>query len=196
VCRTRYLFSAPWNPPAQSVTLSGTGANPTFSWSAPAGLMADGYRIQIFQNNPNIGAIIAANLTHPTYTVKGSAWRMQKPLGWPMSRSKQLRDVASSQAIHQQILLVQIIRSVPGSADVRRNPVADRPATGAARLSMRVAEVGRYRRQPAGVRLDSADAARFSAPAPSTYRLKRLPGHVGRDLPLPNSSESASLALK
>jgi hypothetical protein len=147
VCRTRYLFSAPWNPPAQSVTLSGTGANPTFSWSAPAGLMADGYRIQIFQNNPNIGAIIAANLTHPTYTVKGSAWRMQKPLGWPMSRSKQLRDVASSQAIHQQILLVQIIRSVPGSADVRRNPVADRPATGATRLSMRVAEVGRYRRQ-------------------------------------------------
>jgi hypothetical protein len=66
------LFGPGEIPVAQSVTLSGTGANPTFSWSAPAGLIADGYRIQIFQNSPNIGAIIAANLTQPTYTVQGS----------------------------------------------------------------------------------------------------------------------------
>jgi hypothetical protein len=63
-------------PLAQSVTLSGTGANPTFSWSAPPGVVADGYRVQIFQNNlvgpGNNGAVAAANLTQPTFTVQAS----------------------------------------------------------------------------------------------------------------------------
>ena len=63
-------------PLAQSVTLSGTGANPTFTWSAPPGVVADGYRVQIFQNDlvgpGNNGAVAAANLTQPTFTVQAS----------------------------------------------------------------------------------------------------------------------------
>jgi hypothetical protein len=39
-------------PFVNSITLSGTSAQPTFSWSPPAGMIApDGYRIQIYQNN-------------------------------------------------------------------------------------------------------------------------------------------------
>jgi hypothetical protein len=38
-------------PFVNSVTLSGTSANPTFSWSAPAGVSVNGYRIDIYQNN-------------------------------------------------------------------------------------------------------------------------------------------------
>lgn len=36
--------------------------------------------------------------------------------------------------------------------------------------------LGGFKLVTAGVRLDTADAARFSAPAPSAYRLERLPG--------------------
>jgi hypothetical protein len=38
-------------PFVNSVTLSGTSAQPTFSWTPPAGLHVDGYRINIYQNN-------------------------------------------------------------------------------------------------------------------------------------------------
>jgi Fibronectin type III domain/PEP-CTERM motif len=38
-------------PFVQSVTLSGTSANPTFSWTPPPGTTVDGYRINIYQNN-------------------------------------------------------------------------------------------------------------------------------------------------
>jgi hypothetical protein len=60
----------------QSITLSGTSANPTFSWSPPPGLVADGYRIVIYQNDivgpGNNGQVVAKNLTQPTYTVSAS----------------------------------------------------------------------------------------------------------------------------
>lgn len=38
-------------PFVQSVTLSGTAQNPTFSWTPPPGTTVDGYRINIYQNN-------------------------------------------------------------------------------------------------------------------------------------------------
>jgi hypothetical protein len=68
-------------PFVSSVTLSGTSAKPTFSWSPPAGTNVDGYRIDIFQNNlvsnvppVNSGQVVAANLppTTTSYTVQAS----------------------------------------------------------------------------------------------------------------------------
>jgi hypothetical protein len=58
----------------QSVTLSGTSAFPTFSWSAPPGPTPDGYRIIIIQNSAVIpgkdnGQVLGINLTQPTYTL-------------------------------------------------------------------------------------------------------------------------------
>ena len=38
-------------PFVNSITLSGTAANPTFSWTPPAGVTVDGYRVNIYQNN-------------------------------------------------------------------------------------------------------------------------------------------------
>lgn len=38
-------------PFVNSVTLSGTSAAPTFSWTPPAGVPVDGYRINIYQND-------------------------------------------------------------------------------------------------------------------------------------------------
>ncbi|HEV2097851.1 MAG TPA: PEP-CTERM sorting domain-containing protein [Stellaceae bacterium] len=58
-------------PFVNSVTLSGTSANPTFSWTPPAstgpsGVPVNGYRIDIYQNglssNPNSDLIFATNL--------------------------------------------------------------------------------------------------------------------------------------
>jgi hypothetical protein len=40
-------------PFVNSITLSGTGANPTFSWTPPPGLTVNGYRINIYQNSLN-----------------------------------------------------------------------------------------------------------------------------------------------
>lgn len=50
-------------PFVNSITLSGTSANPTFSWTPPPGANVDGYRINIYdksliQSNPITGAII------------------------------------------------------------------------------------------------------------------------------------------
>jgi hypothetical protein len=55
-------------PFVNSVTLSGTSANPTFSWAPPAAVPINGYRVDIFQNNlvnnppPNSGVIFAMDL--------------------------------------------------------------------------------------------------------------------------------------
>ena len=68
-------------PFVNSVTLSGTSANPTFSWSPPANTTVDGYRIDIFQNNlvskvppVNSGLVVAKNLqpTVSSYTVQAA----------------------------------------------------------------------------------------------------------------------------
>ena len=63
-------------PFVNTVTLSGTSANPTFSWTPPAGVPVNGYRVDIFENNlanpPNSsGLILAVNLPSTTtlYTV-------------------------------------------------------------------------------------------------------------------------------
>lgn len=77
-------------PFVSSVTLSGTSANPTFSWSPPAGVgptgaTVDGYRIDIYQNglssNPNSDLIISTNLgpSMTTYTVSGTSLLSNTP---------------------------------------------------------------------------------------------------------------------
>jgi hypothetical protein len=49
-------------PFVNSVTLSGTAQAPTFSWTPPAGVAVDGYRVNIYQNNLEVisgtGAIL------------------------------------------------------------------------------------------------------------------------------------------
>jgi hypothetical protein len=67
-------------PFVSSITLSGTSAQPTFSWSPPAGIALDGYRIQIYQNNlttpmdNQAGEVVFKNLppTTTSYTVQPS----------------------------------------------------------------------------------------------------------------------------
>lgn len=67
-------------PFVNSITLSGTSALPTFSWSPPAGLTPDGYRIQIYQNNlttptdNQAGEVVLAELppTLTSYTVQSA----------------------------------------------------------------------------------------------------------------------------
>ena len=70
-------------PFVNSVTLSGTSANPTFSWTPPVGIGGvpvgvNGYRIDIYQNglsnNPNSDQVVAANLAPgvTSYTVQPS----------------------------------------------------------------------------------------------------------------------------
>ena len=48
----------------------------------------------------------------------------------------------------------------------------------------------------AGVRLDTADAARFSAPAPSAYRLERLPAARGTRFAVAKFLRERDLNLK
>jgi Fibronectin type III domain/PEP-CTERM motif len=57
------------------VTISGTTAQPTFSWSPPLGATVNGYRIQIFQNS-NGQLVATTNLpaTTTSYTVLPSAF--------------------------------------------------------------------------------------------------------------------------
>ncbi|GGI33444.1 hypothetical protein GCM10010987_74420 [Bradyrhizobium guangdongense] len=59
-------------PFVQSVTLSGTGQTPTFSWAPPPGTTVEGYRINIYQNNlitfsnghvVNNGLVVSTNLS-------------------------------------------------------------------------------------------------------------------------------------
>lgn len=75
------LPAAQMAPFVNSVTLSGTSANPAFSWTPPAGATVDGYRINIYDkslinlnlaNGPiNIGQVASRNLTpnNTSYTV-------------------------------------------------------------------------------------------------------------------------------
>jgi hypothetical protein len=65
---------------AQSVTLSGTSANPTFSWSPPPGVAADGYKIQIFQPGASGNmTVVSKSLAEPTYTVQASDFPSDYP---------------------------------------------------------------------------------------------------------------------
>lgn len=71
-------------PFVNSITLSGTSANPTFSWTPPPGAIVDGYRINIYDNsirnvNPangpiNTGQVTSNNLSPGTtsFTVQAS----------------------------------------------------------------------------------------------------------------------------
>lgn len=70
-------------PFVNSITLSGTSATPTFSWSPPPGVAVDGYRVNIYQNNletfqngqvSNTGQVTSTNLppTVTSYTVQPS----------------------------------------------------------------------------------------------------------------------------
>jgi hypothetical protein len=58
-----------------SITLSGTSANPTFSWSPPTGTTINGYRVNIFENDlrtsADSGNVTSRNLppTVTSYTV-------------------------------------------------------------------------------------------------------------------------------
>ena len=65
-------------PFVDSITLSGTGANPTFSWTPPAGAAVNGYRVNIFDKSlirpGNNGLVASKNLVPSitSYTVQGS----------------------------------------------------------------------------------------------------------------------------
>jgi hypothetical protein len=71
-------------PFVNSITLSGTSALPTFSWTPPPGTTVDGYRINIYQNDletfnssggiVNTGQVTSANVspTVTSYTIQPS----------------------------------------------------------------------------------------------------------------------------
>jgi hypothetical protein len=65
-------------PFVNSVTLSGTSANPTFRWMPPVGTTVDGYRIDIYQNNQithtDSGIVLSKGFgpTTTSYTVNAS----------------------------------------------------------------------------------------------------------------------------
>ena len=54
-------------PFVDSITLSGTSANPTFAWTPPAGAVVNGYRVNIFDKSlvgpGNNGLVASTNLT-------------------------------------------------------------------------------------------------------------------------------------
>ena len=78
------LPGAQMAPFVNSITLSGTSANPTFGWTPPPGAHVDGYRINIFDkslinfnpaNGPiNSGNVVSRNLqpNNTSYTVDAS----------------------------------------------------------------------------------------------------------------------------
>ncbi len=65
-------------PFVDSITLSGTGANPTFAWTPPAGAVVNGYRVNIYDKSlvrpGNNGQVASRNLQPgtTTYTVTGT----------------------------------------------------------------------------------------------------------------------------
>ena len=65
-------------PFVDSITLSGTGANPTFAWTPPGGAVVNGYRVNIYDKSlvrpGNNGQVASRNLQPGTtsYTVTGS----------------------------------------------------------------------------------------------------------------------------
>jgi hypothetical protein len=75
ISNTLFLVGPGELPLVNSVTISGTTAQPTFSWSPPLGATVNGYRIQIWQNST--GQLVATtNLpaTATSYTVLPSAF--------------------------------------------------------------------------------------------------------------------------
>ena len=65
-------------PFVDTITLSGTSANPTFTWAPPAGVVVDGYRINIYDKSlvtpQNSGQVSSRNLQASTnsYTVNAA----------------------------------------------------------------------------------------------------------------------------
>jgi hypothetical protein len=59
-------------PFVNSVTLSGTAANPTFSWSPPLNTTIEGYRIEIYQQNSGLVVSKTFGPTVRSYTVQAS----------------------------------------------------------------------------------------------------------------------------
>ena len=67
-------------PFVNSITLSGTSATPEFSWTPPAGVNVDGYRINIYQNNlvtpgNDLAGVVASTNVGPavtSYTVQSA----------------------------------------------------------------------------------------------------------------------------
>jgi hypothetical protein len=65
-------------PFVNTITLSGTSANPTFSWTPPAGTLVNGYRVNIYDkalvSPTNNGQVASRNLTPniSSYTVDAS----------------------------------------------------------------------------------------------------------------------------
>src|SRR6516162_10183494 len=82
------------------------------------------------------------------------------------------------------------------AADVRRHPVADRPAAGAARPGMRERRHQMQQATTAEVRLHTAKSARFSGLVPSPHRFAASMRAAGTIYPCPSRSETRSLAAK
>ena len=63
-------------PFVNSITLSGTSQNPTFSWTPPPGTVVNGYRVNIYDKSlisvTNNGEVASANLQSTSFTVKAS----------------------------------------------------------------------------------------------------------------------------
>ena len=80
--RTSTTVTLPANatqaPFVNSITLSGTSLNPTFTWTPPAGATVDGYRINIFDkalvSSSSNGQVASRNVqpTQTSYTVTGA----------------------------------------------------------------------------------------------------------------------------
>jgi hypothetical protein len=87
-------------------------------------------------------------------------------------------------------------RSRGAQTDVRRYPVADRPATGAARVGMRGGEVKVQRATEGEACLDAGQSARASLPVPARARFDRLFVPTRHDLPLPKPFRGAILPSK
>lgn len=70
--------SATQAPFVNSITLSGTSANPTFSWTPPAGVAVDAYRINIYDKALRVGSNTGQVTNHDllpgvtSYTVQAS----------------------------------------------------------------------------------------------------------------------------
>ena len=62
-------------PAVQNVTVSGNSGNPTFTWSPPPGVTAQGYLLNIWQVTPSGGlgaTVVSTRQTQPSYTVQAS----------------------------------------------------------------------------------------------------------------------------
>ena len=71
--QTTLGFNGATAPPAfvTSITLSGSSANPTFTWTPPPSTVVDGYRINIYDKSQNNALVVNKNqsATETSYTV-------------------------------------------------------------------------------------------------------------------------------